>query len=422
MAYSQRDPAWANILLGFNSSAAYTIGTAGCYVTAIANVCKWAGNDLNPQQINDICKQNNWFVNGGLLTRDDIPALLCSNLGYVGRTNWTGPTDINFFNDASDPNVAYIIEIDASKAPGIQTHFTMVWSKPDANDLEIDDSWDGVRKALSHYGVPSVIILCAMKFIKVAPPIPQPDPTPPPVPVVPDPPPYIPPAPPIIAAPAEKYTLLTILKYYGSLGDAQSDHNAIGTIDKGSYYVFATEGIYKNISTSNMDDQNKWVNTLDNKTVISVVTPVTQSSPPALLPSEVRIGTTNDTKWMSTYRSFHMDRSSDLYEVKQDLTMFDYSGKRKPVPVPKGQQVNMVGTFYKDGVMFYRTRSIRDEFFSWYYGIPLFDDFGTVNLVKVIETDPAKLEHRLGDYIHYWKDDFKQIGTLIWDVLKGKKR
>lgn len=179
MAYSQRDSAWANTILGFDSSDQNsndygTIGMYGCYVTAIANLCQWAGNDLNPVQINDICRQNGWFVNGDEIVRDDIPALLCSNLGYVGRTNWSGPTDINFFDDASDPNVVYIIEIDASPAPRIQKHFTMVWSKPDANDLEIDDSWDGVRKALSHYGTPSVIIQSAMKFIKVAPPSPVP--------------------------------------------------------------------------------------------------------------------------------------------------------------------------------------------------------------------------------------------------------
>jgi hypothetical protein len=179
MAYSQNDPAWKNTRLGNSVSAGDTIGAYGCNITAIANVCAWAGNNLTPAQVNDICKQRGWFSasspgDNDLINRDDIPALLCSNLGYMGRTNWSGPTDINFFNDASDPNVAYIILIDASPRPGVQTHYTMVWAKPDASDLQIDDSWDGKRKALSSYGNPSAIIQSAMKFVKVAPAPPPP--------------------------------------------------------------------------------------------------------------------------------------------------------------------------------------------------------------------------------------------------------
>lgn len=169
MIYSQNDSRWKNVLLGFNTSTQYTIGTSGCYVTAIANICDWAGNSMTPQQINDICKQRGWFVNGGEISRDDIPALVCSNLAYAGRTNWSAAVNMNFFNDASDPNIAYIIEIDASPATGLQTHFTMVWSKLNANDLEINDSWDGIRKALSHYGDPSKILYSAIKYIKAVP-------------------------------------------------------------------------------------------------------------------------------------------------------------------------------------------------------------------------------------------------------------
>lgn len=172
MIYSQNDPRWKNILLGFNTSPVYSIGTAGCYVTAIANVCDWAGNSKTPQQINDVCKQNGWFVDGGEINRDDIPALLCSNLGFTGRTNWTEEVPMDFFNDASDPNVTYIIKIDASPAAGMQSHFVMVWNKPNESDLTIHDSWDGIQKLLSHYGNPTKIIYSAMRFVRVAAPTP----------------------------------------------------------------------------------------------------------------------------------------------------------------------------------------------------------------------------------------------------------
>lgn len=167
-SYSQRDPQWANILLGFNTSSAYTIGTAGCYMTAIANICYWAGKVITPQQVNDLCKQYNAFRDGGILTLDDVPSRICSNLHFAGRTNWSGPTPMSFFADASDTHVGYIIEIDSSSAPGVQTHFVFVWGKSGDNDLQIIDSWDGQLKLLSHYGSPSAVIQSAIKFTKDA--------------------------------------------------------------------------------------------------------------------------------------------------------------------------------------------------------------------------------------------------------------
>lgn len=175
MAYSQNDPAWKNDLLGTSHEAGDTIGNYGCYLTAISNVCTWAGRDLNPGEMNGICRDNGWFTQD-LINRDDIPALICGNLQFAGRTNWSSATDMNFFNDASDPNVAYIIMIDASNAPGLQTHFVMVWSTLGNGDLMIDDSWDGKRKKLSAYGTPSKIIYSAIKYVKVQPPAPTPAP------------------------------------------------------------------------------------------------------------------------------------------------------------------------------------------------------------------------------------------------------
>lgn len=487
MAYSQRDPAWANILLGFNTSSQWTIGTAGCYVTAIANVCKWAGNDLNPQQINDICKQTNWFANGGEIARDDIPALLCNNLSFVGRTNWSGPTDINFFNDASDPNVTYIIEIDASPAPGIQTHFVMVWSKPDASDLEIDDSWDGVRKVLSRYGSPSAIIQSAMKFTKN---VPEPqivlpytaepyvrqmvtirdtykydcnrtdftdrhnnpiegvtkgfvfdcqqvyttqdgsryyvaDPQnsggyyvpdcdayiPPP------PPPIAPPAAPVTVPPAERYTTITTLMTFPTSADAMSSTNGLTTLKSGTYYVWAKNGKAYQLSTDNMHEPTgNWINTLLNvpdKPKPPVVIPI--PSKPVLLPSQVKPGTESDTAWRSSYKSFYHDRHSDLYEVKQHLTMLDYSGKRNPVAVQPGDQMNVTGTFLKDGVMFYRTRSGRDEYFTWFYGISLYDDYGNIQIVKVVDTTPKPT---LKNILYWVADDVRRW----WDIKTKKEQ
>lgn len=193
MAYSQNDPAWKNDFLGNTHESGDTVGNYGCYLTAISNACTWAGRDLNPGEMNGLCRDNGWFTQD-LINRDDVPALVCGNLEFAGRTNWSGATDMSFFDDASDPNVAYIIMIDASPAAGLQTHFVMVWKTYGNGDLQIDDSWDGKRKKLSAYGTPSKIIYSAIKYIKKTPPqeapsepTPPPTPTPDPVPPTPDP-------------------------------------------------------------------------------------------------------------------------------------------------------------------------------------------------------------------------------------------
>jgi hypothetical protein len=107
-----------------------------------------------------------WFRDD-LVVNHHVPSDLYPDvLEWAGETFWTGPTDMGFFSDASDPNVAYIIWIDASPAAGVQSHFTMVWATQGTDDLVIDDSWDGRRKNLSSYGKPSAIIQAAYKFRK----------------------------------------------------------------------------------------------------------------------------------------------------------------------------------------------------------------------------------------------------------------
>lgn len=162
MALSQNDPAWSRSVLGFGPS---TIGAAGCFLTAFANVLRWAGRgDINPANLNEIMKQNRWFT-GDLVAQRQVPSLVAPTLlEWAGETQWAGPTDMNFFNDANDPNVAYIVWIWIQGNQDNQ-HFTMVWAK-EGDDLIIDDSWDGVRKRLSVYGKPSYIIQAAYKFRK----------------------------------------------------------------------------------------------------------------------------------------------------------------------------------------------------------------------------------------------------------------
>lgn len=238
----------------------------------------------------------------------------------------------------------------------------------------------------------------------------------------PPPPPYVPPSAPVVVTPAETYTLVTSLPTYtDDLGAINRTNGSQTKLAVGVYYVWAKIGNVYQLGVDNVHAPvDNWVNTLDNVKPAPVV--VTAPVHVKTLPSQVPIGTDNDNKWKATFKSFHIDRSADAYIVNQHLTMKEYSGKRKPIVFEKGNEVNIVGTFVKNGVVFYRPRSFKDEYFSWYYGIPIYDDDGTVNLVKKVETDPEKLEQHISDFVHYWKDDFKQIGSLIWDVLVRRKK
>lgn len=405
MAYSQQDPAWSHILLGFNTSSLYTIGTSGCYVTAIANVCKWAGHDFNPQQINDICKDRNWFVDGGLISRDDIPALLCSNLGYTGRTNWTGPTDMNFFNDASSPDVAYIIEIDASKAPGIQTHFTMVWSKPDATDLEIDDSWDGVRKALSHYGSPSAVILSAMRFVKVAPPAPIPPPpvqVPSPAPLPPPPPlptPVI--SPPVTAPSREVYPIKVNIPKYSNMTDAQNMKNATGTLSASqtNHYAFNTLNGMVSITTQPGVSQGIWINPVQN---------VVQSLPP--------IQTTTTADVMKTWNWGYPTHEPAEYKIVRNYTVNDLIHNGHSIDIKAGHNIDIYGSFVMDGTTYLRPlTSVDDKGLYYWYGIP------TTN----IHTGVPYLENEF-DVVdkaqEHWESFYDRAIRIIEGIFKPKRK
>lgn len=235
--------------------------------------------------------------------------------------------------------------------------------------------------------------------------------------IPPPPPPIAPPAAPVTVPPAERYTTITTLMTFPTSADAMSSTNGLTTLKSGTYYVWAKNGKAYQLSTDNMHEPTgNWINTLLNvpdKPKPPVVIPI--PSKPVLLPSQVKPGTESDTAWRSSYKSFYHDRHSDLYEVKQHLTMLDYSGKRNPVAVQPGDQMNVTGTFLKDGVMFYRTRSGRDEYFTWFYGISLYDDYGNIQIVKVVDTTPKPT---LKNILYWVADDVRRW----WDIKTKKEQ
>lgn len=224
--------------------------------------------------------------------------------------------------------------------------------------------------------------------------------------------PYVAPAAPEPVVRSQKYEVHIQLKWYLSSPDAQFKRNPQGSLPVGdSYYRFATGDSTVQLGPDNMHSM-WWINTKDN--IAPVVIPVK-----ILKPSEVPIGSDNDTKWKATYKSFHIDRTSDPYTLLQEVLMKEYSAKRDPVQLYKGNPINLVGTFVKDGIAFYRARDFKnDEYFDWYYGISMYNDDGQPNVVKVTEDIAVTAERKLRDYYRYWRSDFKEIFDIMFK--KGK--
>lgn len=262
-------------------------------------------------------------------------------------------------------------------------------------------------------------------------------PAPPPV----SPPPYIPPAAPVpIPSSTVPYPILTEIPGFAQIGDAMLHENPVTVIKpakdviwykytekNGMLYVTRTpsKGEFwidpaDNVIPSPKPPSTGWTKPRDDTshTVNIVVAP--PKVDPILKPSEVKAGNAADSKWKATWKPFNVFNQSVPYELKQDVLMLDYSGARRSVQLYRGNKVNVIGTFEKNGVTFYRLRDSKDEFFSWFYGISQVDDDGNAVLVKVPTSQEQIATPKLSDFLHYWKDDIKNIMD-IFIVRKIKK-
>lgn len=238
--------------------------------------------------------------------------------------------------------------------------------------------------------------------------------------------PYQPPAAPApIPVATTPYGLVTTVKAYDSATDAANNTNARTTLTKGNYLIYKT-AINNCLYIAAIDATLKyWINPADNVVVaptplvdkqVEAKTPVV-----ALKPSEVPIGTEADSSW-KIMNSFHPDRSPDTYELLIDYTMKEYDGQRGPVSLREGRSINVIGTFVKNGVIFYRPRDYKnDPYFLWWYGIPKFDDNGKPTLKKVIE---EPLPEHVADLFRLWREDLRNyLGPAkIWDVILRVKK
>lgn len=248
---------------------------------------------------------------------------------------------------------------------------------------------------------------------------------------VPMPEPHIPPHAPVAVTLANKYTLVADVPWYASSqGAIEKVHDSgdYSILAAGEYYVFADDQGMKNLSPDNQHE-GAWINPEENVVPPEpepipepgpnnfigprensvapepVPEPVVEVSLPEVFkPSEVPIGNSSDTEWKSSWRQFNAGGTPDNYELLGDYRMLEYGGKRSFVDLTKNRHINVVGTFTKNGVKFYRPRDYhKDVAFEWWYGVPVLNDDNQPIMRKVVELH----QQSLYEIFLTWRDDIR---------------
>lgn len=173
------------------------------------------------------------------------------------------------------------------------------------------------------------------------------------------PPPYVPPAAPVVATPAETYTLLTSLPTYVKDTDAMSAVNSVGTLPAGTYYVWNKTGNIYQLGVDNSHDPvNNWVDTGKN------VAPIVVASP--TLPV-----TDSASTVVGSFKWFHPDdRHPEEYEALKAIVVYDMVHSGTPIRISVGQTIEIYGHFVKDGHTYLRPLTGLDQQALYYfYGI-----------------------------------------------------
>jgi hypothetical protein len=175
-AYSQRDSRWADDRLG---TSRYTLGEAGCVVTAFASLASQYDPDLTPADVNEWLSENDGYVNGGL-TRWAKAGEMVDQLEFVRYHTWRDSGDVADMDVVRRilQEAPAIIQVDFYPGGGLDSHFVLGLEIVDG-DLLIMDPWTGTRRRLLEAYGPgrslATAIFAAAEFREVDAPDPAPE-------------------------------------------------------------------------------------------------------------------------------------------------------------------------------------------------------------------------------------------------------
>ena len=136
--YSQQDPQWKNDILGFGDPGD-TIGYVGCALTSVAMLLSGHGYAETPKSLNQKLKNVQGFASAAI--RWGAVSQIYPNVSlkaYIPCSTSDAPlAQIDAAIAAGQPA---IVQVDSSNAPGIQTHWVVLYARQD-NDYLMLDPW-----------------------------------------------------------------------------------------------------------------------------------------------------------------------------------------------------------------------------------------------------------------------------------------
>src|SRR5215211_2688017 len=135
---SQQDPQWKKDILGFGDPSD-TIGYIGCALTSVAMLLSGHGYAETPRTLNQKLKNVKGFAGAsiywGAVSQIYPHLTVRSNISCI-----TTDAPLNLINAAIASGQPAIVQVDHSNAPGIQTHWVVLYGKKD-NDYLMLDPW-----------------------------------------------------------------------------------------------------------------------------------------------------------------------------------------------------------------------------------------------------------------------------------------
>jgi hypothetical protein len=133
---SQQDPQWKSDILGFGDKGD-TIGYVGCALTSVAMLLSGHGYAETPKTLNQKLKNVQGFASAGIrwgAVSQIYPHV--SLKAFIPCSTSDAP--LNLIDAAITAGQPAIVQVDHSNAPGIQTHWVVLYSKKGDDYLMLD--------------------------------------------------------------------------------------------------------------------------------------------------------------------------------------------------------------------------------------------------------------------------------------------
>jgi hypothetical protein len=153
IAYSQRDVEWAEDRLG--TSKEYTLGTAGCLVTAVASMLSdLTDRPVSPGELNLWLRENGGYASGALFVFGSVSSfgVRLAEMIHCQST----PAPIKHMSEALADGAVIIVQVDSKPGGAVDQHWVRLLTV-DEKDGQIMDPWQYPGKefiSLSRYFAP----------------------------------------------------------------------------------------------------------------------------------------------------------------------------------------------------------------------------------------------------------------------------